>query len=114
MARRRASLLTERVIVQQDVETDDGKGGQSHTSNTLDTVWADVMPLSSDERLRAAALESNISYRVRLRQWSSILASMRLLWTPSWDDTIPQKTLEIGAIVPDGREYMIAECSEAL
>lgn len=92
-----------------------GIGSNGSLYRTLDTMAAEMIPLSSNERLQIQAVQSNVQYRFRVRVRSDLEPTMRLLWGPSWVNGEPRKTLEItGKPLPvdDGRQFMFLEASE--
>lgn len=77
-----ASLLRERVRIEQLVMTDDGCGGQTHNWSELATAFAQVEPIYVGQTERAVADQrsANAGYRVRIRLRSDVEASMRVIW----------------------------------
>lgn len=98
------------------VYTSNAQGGQGvNFWRTLDSISAEMIPLGAMERLQIQAVHSTVQYRFRVRVRSDLEPTMRVLWTPSWINGEPTKTLAItGPPVPveDGRTYMFLECSE--
>ena len=74
----RAGQLRHRVTIQQAARVADGAGGATVTWSTFATRWAAVEPLNSDERLRADALETPITHRVRLRWLDGVRPDFRV------------------------------------
>lgn len=62
---------------------------------------AERIPLRAFERLQLAAIQSDTTYRFRIRVRSDLAPTMRLLWTPSWPREVAQKTLAITGINDD-------------
>lgn len=91
----------------------DAQGGRVETWRTLDTIAAELIPISGTERLQRAAIQSDTVYRFRVRRRADVTAKQRALWTPSWPPNASQTTLEIAGVVPadDGRTWMHLECA---
>lgn len=63
-----AGQLRERVTVQKRTGgTADGGGGAPQTWANQTTRWAEIIPLTVNQRLNALALALEVNYRVRLR-----------------------------------------------
>jgi len=92
----------------------DAQGGRKIGWNTLDTIWAELLPVRAMERLQAQALQAALDYRFRVHVRPDLTPEMRALWTPQWPAGSPLHTLEIHGIVPDGdgRQYLVLECGE--
>lgn len=90
----------------------DAQGGRDIDWRTLDTIAAEMIPIGANERLQAAAVQSIVTYRFRVRARGDISPAMRAIWTPSWLSDVAAKTLQIVGIVPadDGRAFMFLEC----
>jgi SPP1 family predicted phage head-tail adaptor len=77
-----ASLLKERVRIEQPTMVDDGYGGKTVTWTALATVYAEVKPIlsQSSEARHADRIRASASYRVRMRLRTDVTAAMRLIW----------------------------------
>jgi SPP1 family predicted phage head-tail adaptor len=77
-----ASLLRERVRIEQLASSDDGYGGRNLVWSELATVFAQVEPIyvGQNEREIADQRSANAGYRVRIRLRTDIEASMRIVW----------------------------------
>ena len=77
-----ASLLRERVRIEQLTRSDDGYGGSTASWGELATVFAQVEPIlsSSNESASAGQRSAYAGYRVRVRMRSDVDASMRIIW----------------------------------
>ncbi len=106
--------LKERVTIQQKTTAPDGQGGRVTTWGTLATVWAAVVPMTTAERIQAAAIGALLTYRVTLRYRAEVTPQMRLTWTPFLSTTT--KTLEIHGVqaVDGGRQWMQLDCAEVI
>lgn len=63
-----AGNLNKRVTLVHCERHDDGAGGSRTIWRDGDTVWAEVLPLRAGERFQAAAVESDVTHRVRIRK----------------------------------------------
>jgi len=92
----------------------DAQGGRKIGWATLDTVFAELLPVRAMERLQAQALQAQLDYRFRVHTRGDLTPQMRALWTPQWPPGAPLHTLEIHGIPPDGdgRQYLFLECGE--
>ncbi len=104
-----ASRLRERVQIESVSETADGLGGVSCVWHTHALCFAEVKPLSvdGDERLDAAQLVMQVSYRITVRTRQDINSSMRVVWRG--------KVMNIRAVIPyDTMTEIVAEEGVAL
>ncbi len=97
--------------------TSNGAGGQGANGSlwrTLDTVWAEEIPLSVDERLQLAAVQSDVRHRFRARARADWDATMQMLWTPSWPPGMARVTLAIKGILPhpNDRSFQMVDADE--
>ncbi|MDZ7809199.1 MAG: phage head closure protein [Arhodomonas sp.] len=76
----RAGKLNKRVALQEPSRVADGRGGYTTTWSTVATVWAQVHPLSPDERVAAAQMQAQLTHRVTIRYRDGITAAMRVLY----------------------------------
>lgn len=74
----RAGQLTRRLTLQSPSTTLDSYGISAPTWTDIMTVWADIQPLTGEERLSAAQLASEVTHQLTVR-YSSILADTRLV-----------------------------------
>lgn len=104
-----AGRLSERLVIQSATTTTDAIGGKSDAWATLATVWAEPIPIRSDERFQSQAIGVQSDYRFRIRVRSDVTAKQRILWTPRWLGSA--LTLEIhGALREPGRRFMVLDC----
>jgi head-tail adaptor len=91
----------------------DSAGGKRFTFRTVDTVSAELLPLSAAERLQLQAIRSNTLYRFRIRARTDLTEGDRALWIPSIGG--PSQVLEITGILPceDGRTWYFLETARA-
>lgn len=90
-----------------------GIGSNGAVYRTLDTIPAEMIPLSATERLQIQAVQSSVTYRFRVRARADLEPTMRVLWAPSWINGEARKTLEITGILPVDRQFQFIEASEA-
>lgn len=103
--------FTERLTVQSATETADSQGGASVAWTTVDSVWAELVPLRAAEWMQAQAMGSIASYRFRTRVRTDVTPSMRVQWTPRWPPNQATQTLEIaGVTIEPDRTHMLLEC----
>jgi SPP1 family predicted phage head-tail adaptor len=62
----RAGDLRHLVVIEKRAATQDTFGEQSQTWQTVDTVWADINPLSGREREAAQAINVEISHEITI------------------------------------------------
>jgi head-tail adaptor len=60
-------FLTRRLVLEEAVRLPDGAGGYSESWSELGTVWADMRPTGTRQRVGDAAVLSRVSYRITLR-----------------------------------------------
>ncbi len=93
----------------------DAQGGRKANWATLDTIWGEFLPLRSTERLQLAALQSNVTYRFRVRRREDITNKMRLQWTPNWPKGGVTRTIEIGGVIDeDNPTYILVDCLDGV
>lgn len=75
----RAGTLRHRVTIQQlSADTKDADGRPAGSWQDVATVWAAVEPLRGREFWEAAAQQSEVTIRVRIRYRAGITAAMRV------------------------------------
>ena len=74
----RAGQLTRRLTLQSLSTTLDSYGISIPTWTNVMTVWADIQPLTGQERLSAAQLASEVTHQLTVR-YSSLLADTRVV-----------------------------------
>jgi len=90
-----AGKMNRRITVQNRPSGQDSFGQPLSTGWTdLGSLWANVEPLTGDERFAAAAVSAEITTRVRTRYWAGIIAGARIVL----DDGL---VLDIEAVLPD-------------
>jgi head-tail adaptor len=92
-----------------------GQGANGAAWRDLATVRAEMVPLTSNERLQLAAIQSTTTYRFRVRMRTDLLPTMRALWTPSWPPSAGLQVLQITGIIADDAElvYQLIETAAA-
>lgn len=74
------SRLNERVILQQQIVTPDGMGGEERSWTNWRTVWAEVLPTRGDESVLGEALVGKQGFVVRIRFLRDIDITWRVVW----------------------------------
>lgn len=72
--------LRHRVVIESVALASDGQGGQEATYSTLGEFWAELKPVSANERNFSEQLEMNRSHKCTMRYNSAVTTSMRLLF----------------------------------
>ena len=103
-----------RVIVQQLARKDNSFGEQTAAANDWQEVcslWAEVTPLSANERIRGQAAQLTTTHKVRMRYSPEVKADRRLAYTAKGSDA---RVLNIQSIINEGDEYAYLSllCSE--
>ncbi len=108
------SLATPAIGTITAVYASDPQRGRRITWTTLDTVWAERVPLRASESLQLAALQPLEVSRFRIHARADVTPGMRALWTPNWPPGSATRTLDIASVQP-GREpeWQYLECTEA-
>lgn len=75
----RAGNLKNIITIQDRAETTDEYGGPVYSWADYATVWAGVEPLSGRELIAAAAAQSTVTTRFRIRYRDDITSAMRIL-----------------------------------
>lgn len=74
-----ASRLNRRITLEYPVESADGLGGFTILWTELETLWAEVIPLSAGrEVLEASQLQATQMHRFTLRALNNVTADMRI------------------------------------
>lgn len=79
-----ASLLTQRITLQEAVETADGAGGKEAIWQDKMAVWAYIRPLTSGDTNYAPVIADQVEtreiLRVLVRRTTAIRQGMRMQW----------------------------------
>lgn len=107
-----AGKLRHRVVIQEQVETQDVSNGAINVSwRDVATVWAAIEPLSAREFVAAQAESSKVTTRITIRYRNNISAKMRLYHASK------DAYYNIEGVLADkdsGLEYITLPCSEGL
>ena len=76
----RAGELDQRVELQKEVRVSDGQGGFTREWQAQATVWAQVRPLSGNERAHSERLAAEGGYRVVIRNRDDVNEAWRVYW----------------------------------
>ena len=95
-----AGKLSERVVIQEQSEGEDGAGQRVLVWTDFATVWANVRMNNGKETVASGRENSVAAGSIRIRFRKDIVAGMRLLWSDMFFD--------IKAVLPDGakREHV--------
>lgn len=104
--------MREQLLVQQNTASAVRGAPTPAVWATLDSIYAEHIPLTGTERLDAGKLGSQVTVRFRVYARADITAAMRVLWTPSWLSSVTRRIVQISAIVADPRDtnFMFLEC----
>lgn len=105
--------MRERLVVQYNSAATNTHGSKTPgVWTTLDTIWAAQVALTSDERLDANRVGSQVLYRFRIRARSDVTAKMRALWIPSFPSGAARRVIEFHGIYLDPRNigYQFIDC----
>ena len=75
----RAGQLRDRVAIQNRTTGFDSFGSESESFTTLDTVWAQVIPLTGTERHAAGQPEATLSHKVVIRYRNDVTPEQQLV-----------------------------------
>lgn len=100
-------MLRERVTLQQETRTSDSQGGYTVAWSDVATVWAQVRPIRSSERLWAAQQADVRLYEIKARMSASVVPQT------SWRAVWRGKNLSItGVEVSEDRRWYMLTCQE--
>jgi SPP1 family predicted phage head-tail adaptor len=75
-----AAKMDERVAIQSRVMTPNEFGEQVLTYTTLATVWAEVKPMTGNERLLANAIYATAQFKIRIRYRADFNETAQIQW----------------------------------
>lgn len=105
-----AGKLRNRVTVERPAAARDDYGQSDGWETVLADVPAEIMPISGREKLRAMAVESTLSTRVRVRYAATLMPP---LTADAWRIKYGDRLFNITAALPDARRTEIVfECTE--
>lgn len=79
----------------------DTHGGRAGLAwRTLATIWAELLPMSTFERLQRQAIEDGLTCRFRVRSRGDLVAGLRAVWTPRWPAGSAPRTFVITGVEP--------------
>ncbi|MCB1487039.1 MAG: phage head closure protein [Bauldia sp.] len=73
-------LLRHRVVIESAAGTPDGAGGETVAWDTYATVWAQILPIASGERIVAGHLSGVVSHTITMRYRADIAGGMRAVF----------------------------------
>jgi len=95
-----SSLATPATGTITAIYTSNAQGGQGNDYwRTVDTIWAEMLPISANERLQLEAVQSDVIYRFRVRNRNDLTPEMRVQWTPRWPARATTQTLVINGVI---------------
>lgn len=77
MARAAIGALRARLDIERPVDTPDGAGGAARSWVVAASVFAEIRPVSGDERLMADRMEQAVTHRITLRPPATLTSAMR-------------------------------------
>jgi SPP1 family predicted phage head-tail adaptor len=109
--------LGRQIVLKSRSTARDSYGGQSEAWTTVATVWAGIRPLTSRERMAAAAVQSDVSHQITIRyqpQFADpkVLAAMRAEETK--DGITRIFNIQGGWDIDEGRRFILLEAVEGL
>jgi head-tail adaptor len=104
-------ILRHKVKLQENIGSDDGQGGLSEEEEWIDIIeslFADVVPLSGGRRFFSEANQQVITHRVKIRQRVGIVQNQRFVWKG--------KNLRIDSVYPVSGEdmFLMCDCTEII
>jgi SPP1 family predicted phage head-tail adaptor len=92
----------------------DAQGGRRSHWSTLATIFAEMTPMQSQERLQINAVQANEAYTFRVRVRPDLSPKMRVQWTPRWPAFATARQLEIASVDPDmgggATAFLLLQC----
>jgi len=70
--------LNKRVIIEQVARATDAIGGSTETFTTFATVWAQIKPLTGNERFFSQRVEPNVTHMLKIRHRTGVTTEMRI------------------------------------
>ena len=103
--------LVHRIQVQRRSATLDGYGQEANTWTTIATVWANVRPIGGREKLRAMALESELTHEVTVRYSDALMPPTQ---ADAWRILYGSRIFNITAAmdVEEERHWIKFDCTE--
>lgn len=105
--------MREQLLIQQNTASAVRGAPAPAVWTTLDSVYAEHIPLNGTELLEASKVGSQVKQRFRVYARHDITAAMRALWKPSWLSSGNRRIVQIVAVVVDPRDtnFMFLECA---
>lgn len=72
--------LHHRITIETKTRTGDSGGGGSVAWTAVETVWADVTPISGFKRMQSEQMQARVTHKVTMRYRTDVDISMRLKW----------------------------------
>ena len=75
-----SGMLDQQIVIKRQVKTSDGMGGHSTTLSTVDTVWANVRPITGVEKKEFQAVQDYRMYEFLMRDTANITEADTIVW----------------------------------
>lgn len=107
--------LNKRITVQRRSATKDDYGQEQNSWSAVATVWANIKPIGGREKLRAMAIESELSHTIAVRYNAALMPptqadAMRIFYSTPTGDRIFNITA--ARDVDEARRHIIFDCVE--
>lgn len=93
-----AARMRNYITIQEEILTSDSIGGYSSSWADLVSLWAEIIPVKSQERFIASQLEHKITHQITTRYNSSIKSKHRVKFGARYFNIISAMNLEEGSI----------------
>jgi SPP1 family predicted phage head-tail adaptor len=107
--------FNKRISLQSRSATLDDYGQQLASWSTVATVWANIKPIGGREKLRAMAVESELTHTVAIRYRASFLPPTTVdAWRISYASASGTRIFNIVAArdLDEAHEYIVFDCVE--
>lgn len=71
-------MLRHRITLESPTLAADDAGGRSTTYTVAAGLWAEIIPISGQERLEVGRVEQTITHRIRMRYREGVTTAMRI------------------------------------
>lgn len=73
-----SSCLNKRIVIEESVSTPDGAGGFISSWVEFATVWAEIKPVSTDEKFTSMQVKNTATHFITVRYIDNLKESMRI------------------------------------
>jgi len=70
--------MRHRITIEQSVNTENESGGFTTSWDEVDIVWAEILPIRADEKLRFGKVNAEISHKITIRYLANLTEDMRI------------------------------------